>query len=483
MKKIICLLVFCSTALLLSAQVDVTNNGTLYITGNTDTISVIGNFTNASSASLTNNGRFYAKQNYTNNQASTPVGTGELTLNGTGAQDISTTSTSPFYKLTINKVSGLARLASAVTINHTLTLTAGKLSLDNYDMTMANSAAISGAGTNTYLIAVGSGVLKQQIAASGSKIFPVGTSAAYTPITISLAMLSTTDVFNVRMLPAVYVNGTTGNTMNSNSVNATWMVSETVNGGSNASLTCQWPALLELTGFNRVFSRLAHYTSSAWDYGYENINASGSDPYSVTRSGFTSFSPFAVTMLMAILPVSSLDVVGKNNGNENLINWSTASEQNTSYYAVEASLNGIEFKEAGRVLAAGNSNSLTTYNFVHREINQQSYYYRIKQVDADGKIAYSKTIRINVARFKTATLYPNPVKDKTTISFSLQQSSSITVNITNASGLLIKTIGQRYTKGDHKMHLDLSMLPAGSYNLQLKDDIRNVQTFHFIKAN
>ena len=61
--------------LLTSAQVDITNNGILYITGSTDTVSVTGNFTNASSASLTNNGRFYAKQNYTNNQASTPVGT------------------------------------------------------------------------------------------------------------------------------------------------------------------------------------------------------------------------------------------------------------------------------------------------------------------------------------------------------------------------------------------------------------------------
>ncbi|HLO39357.1 MAG TPA: hypothetical protein VK173_12735, partial [Lacibacter sp.] len=59
----------------------------------------------------------------------------------------------------------------------------------------------------------------------------------------------------------------------------------------------------------------------------------------------------------------------------------------------------------------------------------------------------------------------------------------ITVNITNASGLLIKTINQRYTNGDHKMNLDLSMLTAGSYNLQLKDDVGNVQMFHFIKAN
>jgi fibronectin-binding autotransporter adhesin len=483
MKKIICSLLFYSTVLLATAQIDITNNGILYITGNTDTFSVAGNFTNATSASLTNNGRFYAKQNYTNNQASTPVGTGELTLNGTGTQYITTTSTSPFYQLTINKASGLATLSSSVTVNNMLTLTAGKLSLSNFDMTMGNSAIISGGGASNYVVAVGTGVLKQQVAASGSKTFPVGTSAAYTPVTVSLSMFSTTDVINVRMLPVVYSNGTSGSTMNSNSVNATWMVSETVSGGSNAALTCQWPASLELTGFNRLFSRLAHYTSSQWDYGLVNIVASGSNPYTVTRAGFTSFSPFSVTMLMAILPASALEVIGKNNGNENLINWSTTSEQNTAYYSIEASLNGVDFAEAGRVDAAGNSNSLRTYHFVHKQIDHQSYYYRIKQVDADGKIVYSKIIRINVAALKTATLYPNPVKDKTTISFSVQTSSSITANITNASGLLIKTFNQRYARGDHKMNLDLSMLPAGSYNLQLKDDIGNVQTFHFIKAN
>lgn len=483
MRKIICSLLFFCIVLSASAQVDLTNNGIFYITGNTDTVSVTGNFTNASSASLTNNGRFYAKQNYTNNQASTPVGTGELTLNGTGTQYISTTSTSPFYKLTINKASGIATLSSAVTINNTLTFTAGKLSLDNYNMTIGNSAGIVGAGTNTYLIATGSGELKQQIAALESKTFPVGTAAAYTPVTITLSLMSTTDVFNVRMLPAVYSNGITGSQMNSNSVNATWMVSETVIGGSNATLTCQWPASLELTGFNRTFSRLAHYTSSAWDYGHENIMASGSNPYTVTRAGFTGFSPFTVTMLMAILPAGSLKLSGKNNGNENLLNWSTASEQHTAFYTVESSLNGTDFTEEGRVLAAGNSNSLHSYQYTHRQINNRSFYYRIKQVDEDGKFVYSKTIRINVVALRTATLYPNPVKDKTTLSFSLQHNAFITATVTNASGLLMYTYSQQVKKGDHKVNLELGILPAGSYLLQLKDDAGNVQTFRFIKTN
>lgn len=484
MKKIFCFCLF-FYVLVTHAQVDVTNNGTLYITGSsTDTLTVVGNFTNSSSASFTNNGKVYAKQNFTNNQSAWTVGTGELFLTGTGTQNISTTSNSPFYKLTINKASGLANLSSAIAVNHTLNLTTGKLSLGNYDLTIANSAAISGAGTNNYVVAVGTGVLKQQVQASGSALFPVGLSSVYTPVTVSLSMLSTTDVFNVRMLPLVYSNGTSGSVMNSNVVNATWMVSETVNGGSNATLTCQWPASLELTGFNRFFSRLAHHHhSSTWDYGLLNIMASGSNPYTVTRAGFTSFSPFIVTMLMAVLPAGSIELSGRNNGDENLVSWSTTSEINSAYFSVEASLNGIDFTEAGKVTAARQSNDTRNYSFAHQHIDGRSFYYRIKLIDADGSFTYSNIIRINVAALKAASLYPNPVKDKTTISFSTQQNTLLTVNVTNASGLLLYTTSQRFTQGDHKMNLDLSLLPAGMYNLQLKDDAGSVQTFRFIKTN
>lgn len=483
MKKITCFLLFCCAALVASAQMDLTNTGTLYIGSSTDTIFVNGNFSNNSSAAFSNNGKFYVKQNFANSQTSWTTGTGEVILNGSGAQLISSASGSPFYKLTINKSSGLATLSSAVTINNTLTLTTGKLSLDNYDMTMASSASISGAGTSTYLIATGTGELKQQIAALGSKVFPVGTSSAYTPITIALAIFSTTDIFNVRMLTAVYSSGTTGSQMNSNSVNATWMVSETVNGGSNATLTCQWPSSLELTGFNRNFSRLAHYTSSAWEYGFLNIIASGSNPYTVSRSGFTSFSPFAVTMLMAILPVTSLELSGKNNGNENLINWSTTTETNTAYFSIEASLNGTDFAEIAKADAAGNSTRLRSYNYVHRDINNQSYSYRIKQVDENGNYVYSKVIRLAATAFRLAALYPNPVKSKTTISFSLKQTSLMTIVISNTSGQVVYSSKQLYIKGDHKTELDLSLLPAASYSLQLKDDSGAVQSIRFVKSN
>ncbi len=467
----------------LRAQVNITNTGTLYVTGSNDTLFVNGSINNTSSGAFTNNGKMYIKQNFSNSQTSWSIGTGEIVFNGTTDQTLSTVASSAFYKLTVNKPAGTVQLSSAATINHTLNLTSGTLVLGNYDLTISSAAGITGAGNGSYIVPTGSGLLKQQVAGNSSKLFPVGTSAAYTPLTIGLSLLSTTDVFSVSMLPAVYAHGTSGAVNNANIVNATWLVNEAVAGGSNATLTVQWPSSLELTGFNRSFSRLAHYTGGTWDYGSVNIIASGSDPYSISRSGFTSFSPFAVAMNMAVLPAEDLELTGKNYGNRNRLTWSVSEERNTAHFILEASTNTIDFNEVGKVSAAGYSNSAKEYGLFHNNINGQTYYYRVKQVDADGTQSYSKTIRIEAAQLKQPVLYPNPVKNKTTVTFSLSEAGNMQFGITNASGLLLYKRQQLFNKGQQNAEFDCSFLPAGSYVLQLTDDKGSVQMIRFIKTN
>jgi hypothetical protein len=187
-----------------------------------------------------------------------------ILLNGSGDQYIS--STGAFNNLTINKTSGQAYLASSATVNTTLNLTAGKLSLGTYNLTIGNTGTISNANATNYIVATGTGTLNQQVLASGTKVFPVGITNSYTPATITQAA-GTTDVFSVRMIAAAYADGTTGAPIIKNAVNATWMISEAVVGGSNATVTLQWPTNLELSGFSRAACRLSHYVGTVWDYG------------------------------------------------------------------------------------------------------------------------------------------------------------------------------------------------------------------------
>jgi fibronectin-binding autotransporter adhesin len=385
-----------------------------------------------------------------------------IVMNGTADQSVS--STGAFNNLTINKSAGQITLLSAVTVNNTLNLTSGKVSLGNYNLTIGNSGSITNANDTKYIVTGGTGTLNMQVAAAGSKVYPVGTSTLYHPATIALTAGSTTDVFSVRMFPAAYVSGTSGSLITANAVNATWMINEAVNGGSNATVTLQWPGSTELFGFTRSLSRLAHYTSGEWDYGTVDISASGSNPYTVTRSGFTTFSPFAVGMLNA-LPLKWLSIGGHNVDNDNYINWSTAEEVNTDYFIIENSVNGIDFFEIGRVRAAGNSSVIEKYNFTHQNISSTLNYYRIRQLDIDGRFTISKIIRINAAPTNTEkiSLLGNPVQGSPVVSVAASYAGVSTVLVSDATGRLVYKQNEPLKKGDNVFTIKTPVLLPGSY--------------------
>jgi hypothetical protein len=69
--------------------------------------------------------------------------------------------------------------------------------------------------------------------------------------------------------------------------------------------------------------------------------------------------------------------------------WRTASETNSWYYSVEHSAEGRDFREVGEVEAAGYSTSIIDYIFTHQAEKTGTHYYRLRQVDFDGRFEYS----------------------------------------------------------------------------------------------
>src|SRR5689334_13328661 len=89
------------------AQIDLRNSGILYSSSSGDVLYINGNFTNTSTAALTNSGTIQVKLNLINDQASMAVGTGTLTLNGTSTQIVSGSQTFKTYNLITNNSSGI----------------------------------------------------------------------------------------------------------------------------------------------------------------------------------------------------------------------------------------------------------------------------------------------------------------------------------------------------------------------------------------
>ncbi|GAB3722145.1 hypothetical protein GCM10027594_02780 [Hymenobacter agri] len=117
----------------------------------------------------------------------------------------------------------------------------------------------------------------------------------------------------------------------------------------------------------------------------------------------------------APLPVSLISFSATRQGSAVQVAWATASEKNSAYFMVERSADGRSFNELRRVEALGNSTSRHEYGMLDNAPLGGTSYYRLRQVDKDGTVAYSNVAAV---RFEGKTgvpslvAYPNPATDK-----------------------------------------------------------------------
>lgn len=126
-----------------------------------------------------------------------------------------------------------------------------------------------------------------------------------------------------------------------------------------------------------------------------------------------------MTSACAPLPVAFLGITVEQQDGVINIDWSTASETNNVKFEIERSLDGEQFEVIGSTPGALNSNTLNRYHYSDQHVNKGvAYYYRIKQIDADGKYSYSNIQVITMSALEDIYVYPNPFKESITIQFS-----------------------------------------------------------------
>jgi hypothetical protein len=110
------------------------------------------------------------------------------------------------------------------------------------------------------------------------------------------------------------------------------------------------------------------------------------------------------------LPVELLYFKGQKEKEGNLLSWSTASEINNDHFELERSYNGSSFETIDFVEGKGTYSGISHYAVYDNTFEKGIVYYRLKQVDFDGKTTYSKVIslqdkqNINVTRFSENSL-------------------------------------------------------------------------------
>ncbi|MBR9920746.1 MAG: T9SS type A sorting domain-containing protein [Bacteroidetes bacterium] len=174
------------------------------------------------------------------------------------------------------------------------------------------------------------------------------------------------------------------------------------------------------------------------------------------------------------LPVELTYFSGGLKEGESHLEWETASEVNSDYFAVERSYDGKSFKEVGSVLSAGESNVDIQYNFIDRTpfeyVNAESVYYRLRQVDIDGSFVYSNVIAL--ARTETNQLQLEGVVfsgDQLQVQLFAPRQGKLEANIYNLSGQLLAQRQLSIPDGHTQVYLDNLDLPSGLFLIQIND--------------
>ena len=153
------------------------------------------------------------------------------------------------------------------------------------------------------------------------------------------------------------------------------------------------------------------------------------------------------------LPVSWLNQpVVKLHTRQTNITWSVTFQINNEKYIIEHCKDGRNFSPNGQIAGDGTSNETKHYEYTHTSPSIGMNYYRIKQVDYDGKYSYSNIASVRYDGDSNIIIYPNPTSSEVTITTTEQT----TLQIMDVNGRLLNK--QDISEGQNT--INLSQLPT-----------------------
>ncbi len=146
-----------------------------------------------------------------------------------------------------------------------------------------------------------------------------------------------------------------------------------------------------------------------------------------------------------------LEVTKKQNST--ILTWSVATQINNEKYIIEHSNDERNFSTIGEIAGDGTSNETKHYEYIHTLPSIGINYYRIKQVDYDGKYSYSEIASVRYDGDGETSIYPNPATSEVTISTT----DPTSVQVMDVYGRLL--INQIISEGQNT--INISALPTG----------------------
>ncbi|MEO6404854.1 MAG: T9SS type A sorting domain-containing protein [Ferruginibacter sp.] len=233
------------------------------------------------------------------------------------------------------------------------------------------------------------------------------------------------------------------------------------------------------------------YTVTLWTLasstgGYVAINSgSGGSPaplgsYSIADVSVNEYIVNSLTYttplsLAGVVPVTFTKFNAQCTGNGALISWSTANEINSSYYEIERSKDGTTgWVAVGKVDAAGQSSTARDYQQVDLG-SAGNAFYRIKQVDKDGRVSYTDVARTNCeSKLITTIIYPVPAKDRLNVVINADRAFKTQLLVYDGIGQVVRKLDATIVSGNNNFSFNLINLPSGHYTVRSTDASLNL---------
>lgn len=449
---------------------------TTVLTGNSFTLSAGGTLEIRSTAGITSSGATGNIQTTTRTYSTTAnyiysgIAGSQVSGNGLPAS---------VNSLTVNNSGGLS-MTNAVTLNSAttpLTLTNGIISGALITISSAYTGAGGGGSASSYI--------NGSLAKTGNTDyeFPVGNATLYRPISVSsLSGSATITASYAQGNPKTAFGTALAAGINHIGVCEYWLLDDgpatvTAKVGLKFGASCNSDPYVD----NPATLLVAHWNGSQWD----NLGTDGTaTSFSVKSSTASAFSPFTIGSSSSLNPlpvkISGIKAYEKQQGVQ--IDWTAYSEENLSRYEVERSTNGLTFTAIGTVSAL-NSTAETRYGFFDANPQPGVNFYRLRNVDLDGKTGFSSIVKVNLDKnVKGFTLYPNPVINGY---LSFQSANLVkgnyNVRVFNAGGQQVYSQRISHTGGaiNQTIQLPAGTLP-GMYTILVNGEEGNVMSKTFI---
>ncbi len=396
------------------------------------------------------------------------LGTGALgTLNFTA-------NSQALNNLTLNRA-GTATLGSPLTVSGTLALTNGTLTTTATNVPTLSSAATVTGGSATSFI---NGPLRRtvgNVSAATPVTFPIGKGSAYRPLALTINGQTSNTIYQAEQF----------NQSGGTNVDATLQRVSQVRFFSVTPYSATTPTVVEQpSGFTGTLTlnfggddQVTNPTATSFVMGkrststvaWTSIGGSGTGSAgggTITSGAFNSFSDFALASTdpdatINPLPVQLISFTATRATTGVQVAWATASEKNSDYFVVERSLDGRVFTSVAKVAAHGTTALSHTYASLDAAAPAALLYYRLRQVDLDGTVAYSPVVTVAATDGAIAefALAPNPARES--VSFLTAVPTAYTVH--NTLGQLVRS----GTTAAGTNSLQVSELPAGVYFFEL----------------